>query len=94
MEKEVDEEGGGWRRRWMSKEVKSCSQFRLVVHVPVIKLNEVKSWCITERYHKLSMTGSKVGGGGWVQIPMENSNFLNLHSRITKNMPPTLKQIS
>lgn len=23
MEKEVDEEGGGWRRRWMSKEVKS-----------------------------------------------------------------------
>lgn len=22
MEKEVDEEGGGWRRRWMSKEVK------------------------------------------------------------------------
>lgn len=73
MRKEVEEEGSGggrkWRRKkveeeesgrkWIRMEVKSCSQLRWVY-----KLNLVKTWCITETYHKLSMHRSRGGGRG------------------------------
>lgn len=53
----MEEEESG--RKWIRMEVKSCSQLRWVY-----KLNLVKTWCITETYHKLSMHRSRGGGRG------------------------------